>query len=131
VTGSSLKALASSRYIRRTGSRDYFSGYRCDDHRLLWHVWPDLELEVTVDFIFFGMTAASLFILRRRQVGSDTRHLPRARTPVHHDPVCLVLCRNCRSAIVASPGNSAIALCIMLAALRFIIVGADSDEATS
>src|SRR5438477_10277205 len=31
-----------------------------------------LNFAVTVDFIFFGMTAASLFILRRRQVGSDS-----------------------------------------------------------
>src|SRR6267378_5112774 len=30
-----------------------------------------LNFEVTVDFIFFAMTAASLFILRRRQIGSD------------------------------------------------------------
>src|SRR5260370_6932392 len=41
-----------------------------------------LNFEVTVDFIFFGMTAAALFILRRRQSGS-----PNAfgvyRTPAH------------------------------------------------
>ncbi|HZD08562.1 MAG TPA: APC family permease, partial [Candidatus Limnocylindrales bacterium] len=30
-----------------------------------------LNFEVTVDFIFFGMTAASLFILRRHQTGSN------------------------------------------------------------
>src|SRR5207244_3266627 len=29
-----------------------------------------LNFEVTVDFIFFGMTAASLFILRRAQIGA-------------------------------------------------------------
>src|SRR5881398_544213 len=39
-----------------------------------------LNFEVTVDFIFFGMTAASLFILRRRQMGSDTAVY---RTPGH------------------------------------------------
>src|SRR5438552_17706521 len=32
-----------------------------------------LNFEVTVDFIFFGLTAASLFILRRLRFGSDTR----------------------------------------------------------
>src|SRR5207244_11653780 len=31
-----------------------------------------LNFAVTVDFIFFGMTAASLFILRRRQAGSES-----------------------------------------------------------
>src|SRR6266571_4436155 len=29
-----------------------------------------LNFEITVDFIFFGMTASALFVLRRRQVGS-------------------------------------------------------------
>jgi APA family basic amino acid/polyamine antiporter len=76
-----------------------------------------LNFEVTVDFIFFGMTAASLFILRRRQVGSDTAIY---RAPGH--PITTILfVLSCAgivgSAIVASPANSAIALCIMLAAL--------------
>src|SRR5215831_3705240 len=31
-----------------------------------------LNFEVTVDFIFFGMTAAALFILRKHRVGSDS-----------------------------------------------------------
>ena len=76
-----------------------------------------LNFEVTVDFIFFGMTAASLFILRRRQVGSDTAIY---RAPGH--PLTTILfVLSCAgivvSAIVASPANSAIALCIMLAGL--------------
>jgi len=76
-----------------------------------------LNFEVTVDFIFFGMTAASLFILRRRQVGSDTAIY---RAPGH--PLTTILfVLSCAgivvSAIVASPTNSAIALCIMLAGL--------------
>jgi APA family basic amino acid/polyamine antiporter len=76
-----------------------------------------LNFEITVDFIFFGMTAASLFILRRRQVGSDTTGY---RVPGHpFTTILFVLC--CAgivgSAIVADPGNSAIALCIMLSAL--------------
>jgi basic amino acid/polyamine antiporter, APA family len=76
-----------------------------------------LNFEVTVDFIFFAMTAASLFILRRRQIGSDTvTH----RVPGH--PLTTILfVLSCvgivGSAIVASPPNSAIALGIMLAAL--------------
>ena len=76
-----------------------------------------LNFTVTVDFIFFGMTAASLFILRRRQVGSDTAIY---RVPGHPFTTILFVL-SCAgivgSAIIASPGNSAIALCIMLTAL--------------
>jgi len=76
-----------------------------------------LNFEVTVDFIFFGMTAASLFILRRRQVESDSATY---RVPGHPFTTILFVL-SCAgivgSAIVASPLNSAIALCIMLAAL--------------
>jgi APA family basic amino acid/polyamine antiporter len=76
-----------------------------------------LNFEVTVDFIFFGMTAAALFILRRRQVGSGSAIY---RVPGHPFTTILFVL-SCAgivgSAIVASPANSAIALCIMLAAL--------------
>jgi APA family basic amino acid/polyamine antiporter len=76
-----------------------------------------LNFEVTVDFIFFAMTAASLFILRRRQIGSDTVTY---RVPGHPFTTILFVL-SCvgivGSAIVASPPNSAIALGIMLAGL--------------
>jgi basic amino acid/polyamine antiporter, APA family len=76
-----------------------------------------LNFEVTVDFIFFAMAAASLFILRRRQIGSDTVTY---RVPGHPFTTILFVL-TCvgivGSAIVASPPNSAIALGIMLAAL--------------
>ena len=76
-----------------------------------------LNFEVTVDFIFFAMTAASLFILRRRQIGSDTVTY---RVPGHPFTTILFVL-SCvgivGSAIVSSPLNSAIALGIMLAAL--------------
>jgi APA family basic amino acid/polyamine antiporter len=76
-----------------------------------------LNFEVTVDFIFFGMTAASLFILRRRQIGSDANIHP---TPGHPFTTILFVL-SCAgivgSAIVASPFNSAIALGMMLSAL--------------
>jgi APA family basic amino acid/polyamine antiporter len=76
-----------------------------------------LNFEVTVDFIFFAMTAASLFILRRRQVGSETVIY---RVPGHPFTTVLFVL-SCigivGSAIVASPANSAIALGIMLAGL--------------
>ena len=76
-----------------------------------------LNFEVTVDFIFFGMTATALFILRRRRIGSDSVTY---RVPGHPFTTMLFVL-SCAaivlSAIVASPHNSAIALCIMLAAL--------------
>jgi basic amino acid/polyamine antiporter, APA family len=76
-----------------------------------------LNFEVTVDFIFFGMTAAALFILHRRQIGSD---MAVYSTPGHPFTTFLfvVSCAGIViSAVIASPTNSAIALCIMLAAL--------------
>src|SRR5882762_6640499 len=76
-----------------------------------------LNFEVTVDFIFFAMTAASLFVLRQRQIGSDTVTY---RVPGHPFTTILFVL-SCAgivgSAIVASPPNSAIALGIMLGAL--------------
>jgi APA family basic amino acid/polyamine antiporter len=76
-----------------------------------------LNFEVTVDFIFFGMTAASLFILRQRQIGLDTVTY---RVPGHPFTTMLFVL-SCAaivlSAVIASPRNSAIALCIMMAGL--------------
>jgi len=76
-----------------------------------------LNFEVTVDFIFFGMTAASLFILRHRLIGSDTASY---RVPGHPFTTMLFVL-SCAgivvSAIIASPTNGAIALCIMLAGI--------------
>ena len=76
-----------------------------------------LNFEVTVDFIFFGMTAAALLILRRRGIGSDAVIY---RVPGHPSTTILFVL-SCVgivvSAVLASPRNSAIALCIMLAAL--------------
>ena len=74
-----------------------------------------LNFEVTVDFIFFAMTAASLLVLRRRRIGWDTAayHVP------GHPLTTILFVLSCAgivlSAIIASPRNSAIALCIMLA----------------
>jgi APA family basic amino acid/polyamine antiporter len=76
-----------------------------------------LNFEVTVDFIFFGMTAAALFILRQRGIGSDSVTY---RVPGHPFTTMLFVL-SCAgivvSAVIASPGNSTIALCIMFAAL--------------
>jgi APA family basic amino acid/polyamine antiporter len=76
-----------------------------------------LNFEVTVDFIFFAMTAASLFVLRRCQIGSDPAIY---RAPGHPFTTILfvLFCVGIvGSAIAASPANSAIALGIMLAGL--------------
>ena len=76
-----------------------------------------LNFEVTVDFIFFAMTAASLFILRRRRIGSD----PVIYAVPGHPFTTILFVLACvgivGSAIAASPANSAIALGIMLAGL--------------
>jgi basic amino acid/polyamine antiporter, APA family len=76
-----------------------------------------LNFVVTVDFTFFGLTAASLFIVRYRHIGSDTAIY---RVPGHPFTTAIFVL-SCVgivvSAIIASPRNSAIALCIMLAAL--------------
>jgi APA family basic amino acid/polyamine antiporter len=76
-----------------------------------------LNFEVTVDFIFFGMTAAALFILRRRQIGSDSVSY---QVPGHPFTTMLFVL-SCAgivvSAVTASPRNSAIASGIMLAGL--------------
>jgi APA family basic amino acid/polyamine antiporter len=76
-----------------------------------------LNFEVTVDFIFFGMTAAALFVLRRYRLGSDTAIY---RVPGHPFTTALFVL-SCAgivvSAVIASPRNSAIALCIMVSAL--------------
>jgi APA family basic amino acid/polyamine antiporter len=76
-----------------------------------------LNFEVTVDFIFFAMTAASLFILRRRKIGSDAVTYRSPGHPVTTILFVLACVGIVGSAIAASPANSAIALAIMLAAL--------------
>src|SRR5436190_5180608 len=76
-----------------------------------------LNFEVTVDFIFFGMTAAALFILRQRNIGL-ARIIYRAPGHPFTTALFVLSCAGVVvSAVIASPRNSAIALCIMLAAL--------------
>jgi basic amino acid/polyamine antiporter, APA family len=76
-----------------------------------------LNFEVTVDFIFFGMTAAALFILRKHRVGSDSVNHGVPGHPFTTMLFVLSCAAIVLSAIIASPRNSAIALCIMLAGL--------------
>src|SRR5437867_1409536 len=76
-----------------------------------------LNFEVTVDFIFFGMTAAALFVLRRYRIGSDSV----SYLVPGHPFTTIVFVLSCAgivlSALIASPRNSAIALGVMLAGL--------------
>jgi len=76
-----------------------------------------LNFEVTVDFIFFGMTAAALFVLRRHRIGSDSV----SYLVPGHPFTTIVFVLSCAgivlSALIASPRNSAIALGVMLAGL--------------
>jgi APA family basic amino acid/polyamine antiporter len=78
-----------------------------------------LNFEVTVDFVFFGMTAASLFVIRRHHIGAPG-NIGVYRTPGHPFTTAIFVL-SCLgivvSAIIASPRNSAIALCIMLGGL--------------
>jgi APA family basic amino acid/polyamine antiporter len=70
-----------------------------------------LNFEVTVDFISFGMTAAALFVLRRRGGGEGVY-----RTPGHPytTAIFVLACLGLvGSAIAAAPWNSAIALGIL------------------
>ena len=73
-----------------------------------------LNFEVTVDFISFAMTAAALFVLRRRAPAAPGIY----RAPGHPftTAVFVLACAGIvASAIAASPANSAIALAILAA----------------
>jgi APA family basic amino acid/polyamine antiporter len=75
-----------------------------------------LNFEVTVDFIAFGMTAAALFVFRRRMSSGDGIYL----TPGHPytTAIFVLACAGIvGSAIAAAPGNSAIALGILVAGI--------------
>src|SRR2546429_2637947 len=65
-----------------------------------------LNFEVTVDFIFFGMTAASLFILRWRQAGSDTATYRVPGPPFTTMLFVLSCAAIVPYALIASPRNS-------------------------
>jgi len=75
-----------------------------------------LNFEVTVDFISFGMTAAALFVFRRRDPSSPGIY----RAPGHPftTAIFVLACAGIvASAIAASPANSAIALGILVAGI--------------
>ncbi len=75
-----------------------------------------LNYNVSVDFIFFSLTAASLFLLRSRQAGSQRPY----RVPGHPYTTALFILVSLAivaSTIMSYPGNSAVALAIMLAGI--------------
>src|SRR3982751_4101867 len=75
-----------------------------------------LNFEVTVDFISFGMTAAALFVFRRRQAAAPGMYL--APGHPYTTAIFVLACAGIvGSAIAAAPGNSAIALGILLAGI--------------
>jgi basic amino acid/polyamine antiporter, APA family len=75
-----------------------------------------LNFEVTVDFISFGVTAAALFVFRRRQASGEGIYFAPG-----HPYTTLVFVLACAgivgSAIAAGPKNAAIALGILLAGI--------------
>ena len=86
-------------------------------HRLFWDVWRDFELCNYCRLHFLWSDGGVALRLTAASGGIRQRHLPRAGTPVYYDLFVLSCAGIVGSAIVASPANSAIALCIMLAAL--------------
>ncbi len=74
-----------------------------------------LNFEVTVDFISFGMTAAALFVLRRRAFGGGAGLYRAPGHPVTTGIFVLACAGIVASAIASSPANSAMALAILAA----------------
>jgi APA family basic amino acid/polyamine antiporter len=77
-----------------------------------------LSYVVAIDFIFFGLTAASLFVFRRRSAlsGSSGIYL----TPGHPYSTALFVLASAAiviSTVVSSPANSAIGFGILLAGI--------------
>jgi len=79
-----------------------------------------LNYVVSVDWIFFGLAAGCLFVLRRRDLGEEGRDASQYRTPGH--PVTTVLFVAVSALVVVNtaytyPAHSAIGLGILLAGI--------------
>ena len=70
-----------------------------------------------MDFIFFGLTAAALFVLRRHKIGSNSVSYLVPGHPFTTIVFVLFCAGIVLSALIASPRNGAIALGVMLAGL--------------
>jgi basic amino acid/polyamine antiporter, APA family len=83
-----------------------------------------LNFEVTIDFIFFALTAASLFLFRRRQTGPDKG----LRTALGHPVSTIVfICASLAvvaSAVASTPKISLIACLIMFAGIPVYMIWA-------
>ncbi len=77
-----------------------------------------LNYVVSVDFISFGLTAASLFVFRRRREAAPPRSLYLAPGHPYTTGLFVLTCAGIViSTIVSSPANSAIGLIILLAGI--------------
>ena len=92
-------------------------GFAAIVHCLFRHVWRDSKFRSHRRFHLFRNDRGGALVLRRRRIGSDSVTY---RVPGHPFTTMLFVL-SCAaivlSAIIASPRNSAIALCIMLAGL--------------
>ena len=75
-----------------------------------------LNYVISVDFISFGLTAASLFVFRRRRAASPAEAVSRARAILTPPALFVLACAAIVITTVATfPANSAIGLIILLA----------------
>ncbi len=83
-----------------------------------------LNFEVTIDFIFFALTAASLFIFRRRQAGSGEGVPTALGHPVSTIVFIGASLAVVASAVVSTPKISLIAFMIMFAGIPVYMIWA-------
>jgi APA family basic amino acid/polyamine antiporter len=77
-----------------------------------------LNYVVSVDFISFGLTAAALFVFRRRDAGLPPEAVYRAPGHPYTTAAFVLACAGIVAATVAAyPANSAIGLAILLAGI--------------
>jgi basic amino acid/polyamine antiporter, APA family len=81
-----------------------------------------LSYVVAVDWVFFGLTAGTVFVFRRRARGRDRD----ARIPLHPVSTALFVAASALiviSTVIAAPVNSAIGLVIMLTGIPAYLIG--------
>ncbi len=81
-----------------------------------------LNFEVTIDFIFFALTAASLFIFRRRQAGQIEGLQVARGHPISTIVFIVASLAVVGSAIASTPKISLIAFLIMLAGIPVYLI---------
>lgn len=74
-----------------------------------------LTYDISVDFIFFGLTGAALIVLRRRGTAAKTFRMPgHPWTTLLFTAICWIVVAN---TVFEYPGNSAVGLLILLAGI--------------